>query len=261
MTEKVQALVERLGGVNSIDQIGACIELMRAIYDVEHVVYYAVSLGQSAKVVAQPVGGRLSTGQGFWRRDGRSLAALSYTDMWAMHYAEEGYARIDPTLAGALQSFVPVDWKAVPWDTAKRRAFLREAISAGVGNQGYTVPVRGPDNQFAAFTINKTCSDHDWKLFIEKYASDFLIIAHYLHQQVLKIENLTNSNSTINLSARECEVLTRLSIGRSRAQIAYDLQISENTLRVYLDSARHKLGALNVPHAVSIAASRGILNT
>ena len=37
------------------------------------------------------------------------------------------------------------------------------------------------------------------------------------------------------------------------------LQISENTLRAYIDSARHKLGALNVTHAVALALARGII--
>jgi len=49
-------------------------------------------------------------------------------------------------------------------------------------------------------------------------------------------------------------------MGKNRSQIAYDLKISENTLRVYIDSARHKLGALNIPHAVAIGIHRGIIN-
>ena len=55
------------------------------------------------------------------------------------------------------------------------------------------------------------------------------------------------------------EALTQLSLGQSRAAVADSLQISENTLRAYIDSARHKLGALNVTHAVALALARGII--
>jgi DNA-binding CsgD family transcriptional regulator len=50
-----------------------------------------------------------------------------------------------------------------------------------------------------------------------------------------------------------------LALGKSRAQAAADLEISEHTLRVYIESARHKLGALNTTHAVARALSSGII--
>ncbi|MEH6741748.1 MAG: helix-turn-helix transcriptional regulator, partial [Sulfitobacter sp.] len=50
-----------------------------------------------------------------------------------------------------------------------------------------------------------------------------------------------------------------LAIGYSRAQVANSLAISEHTLRVYIESARFKLGALNTTHAVARAMSRGLI--
>jgi DNA-binding CsgD family transcriptional regulator len=37
------------------------------------------------------------------------------------------------------------------------------------------------------------------------------------------------------------------------------LQISEYTLRVYVEGARHKLGALNTTHAVARALTKGLI--
>jgi DNA-binding CsgD family transcriptional regulator len=51
--------------------------------------------------------------------------------------------------------------------------------------------------------------------------------------------------------------MTLLAVGYSRAQVADTLAISEHTLRVYIESARFKLGALNTTHAVARAMSRG----
>jgi len=53
--------------------------------------------------------------------------------------------------------------------------------------------------------------------------------------------------------------MTLLAVGYSRAQVAETLSISEHTLRVYVESARFKLGAMNTTHAVARALSRGLI--
>lgn len=60
-----------------------------------------------------------------------------------------------------------------------------------------------------------------------------------------------------SLSPRELDALTLIGMGNSRAQSAENLSISEHTLRVYLESARFKLGAANTVHAVALAMARG----
>ena len=65
------------------------------------------------------------------------------------------------------------------------------------------------------------------------------------------------SRAAAELSPREREALSRLSLGAEPGGVADALQISENTLRAYIDCARHKLGAMNVTHAVALALARG----
>ena len=50
-----------------------------------------------------------------------------------------------------------------------------------------------------------------------------------------------------------------IATGRSRGQVAESLKISEHTLRVYLDTARTKLRALNTIHAVALAYKGGVI--
>jgi DNA-binding CsgD family transcriptional regulator len=204
--------------------------------------------------------GMLVGGAGFWRREAGLLATVTYAPEWGDRYVEADYVRIDPVLETAQRSFLPVDWKALPWDSRKRKQFLREAIDCGIGNQGYTVPVRGPDGQFALFTVNKNCNDESWASYLRENRGDLMVIAHFFHQKVLEIERIFGPTPLPSLSAREKDVLSMIAAGRARSQVAHDLSISENTLRVYLDSARHKLGALNIPHAVAIGVNRGIVN-
>jgi len=61
------------------------------------------------------------------------------------------------------------------------------------------------------------------------------------------------------LSERERQILTRAGEGRSSAEIAAQLRLSEGTVRNYLSDAINKLGATNRVDAARIARSRGWL--
>ncbi|MEM7269110.1 MAG: helix-turn-helix transcriptional regulator [Pseudomonadota bacterium] len=120
--------------------------------------------------------------------------------------------------------------------------------------------MHGPGGQFAIFTINKTCSKSRWAMLMAEHRSDFLLLAHYTHQQAIKLAmNGANPEQTRSLSARERDAIRLIADGLSRGQAAAHLGISENTFRVYIDSARHKLGALNIPHAIALAAYKGVI--
>jgi two-component system response regulator DesR len=61
------------------------------------------------------------------------------------------------------------------------------------------------------------------------------------------------------LSDRERQILKRAGDGRTSAEIAADLRLSEGTVRNYLSEAISKLGAANRVDAARIARSRGWL--
>ncbi len=61
------------------------------------------------------------------------------------------------------------------------------------------------------------------------------------------------------LSDRERHILQRAADGRSSAEIATELRLSEGTVRNYLSEAINKLGAANRVDAARIARSRGWL--
>lgn len=63
----------------------------------------------------------------------------------------------------------------------------------------------------------------------------------------------------LRIFARKLSTMKLLARGYSRSQAAHDEQISEHTLRVYFEGARHKLAALNTTHAVARALTRGLI--
>lgn len=259
MSERLSEILERLGSLPNMGSFAAIIETIRSVYDVDHVNYYAISLGvDSHERLGQAIE-TLDGDGGVLIQTGRKIAAISYAPDWMARYLEGRFHEFDPVLSGAAASFDPVDWTNLDWTGAERRRFLEEAIDSGVGNQGYTVPVRGPGGQFATFTVNKQCSNDVWHRLLDAHKSDFILLAHYTHQRVLKLAGLEYQHQPRPLSNRERDAMRLIAEGLSRGQASEKLGISENTFRVYIDSARHKLGALNIPHAVAIAAYRGVI--
>jgi len=233
---KLETFLEALEGSQTPDDVQSLVVALRESYGVSNAVYHAVNVGPMP------------------------YAALTYSPEWMQYYHDQQYVQVDPVVKGALQQFHPMDWKQLDWSGRGSREFLGEAIAAGVCNQGLSVPIRGPNGQFALFTINDNCSDASWETFSKEYKRDMMLISHYIHRRVTDILIPEAQADTRALSPRETDSLKYLSMGLSRGEISEKLKISEHTLRVYIDSARHKLGALNTIHAVTTAYSRGLIS-
>ena len=121
------------------------------------------------------------------------------------------------------------------------------------------MPIRGPNGQFALFTVSHDCDDEVWSAFTEANSRDLILIAHYFNRKALDFEPARQPETAQTLSPREGDAMTLLAMGYSRAQTAEALSISEHTLRVYIESARFKLGAMNTTHAVARALARGLI--
>ena len=231
----LDTLIEGLQHAEDVTGLRAATEKIRDYYGISHIVYHWVN----------SIGERFGAG--------------TYSSEWVDRYLKKDYLRMDPVIFGCFQRFTPVDWKQLDWSAKSARAFLAEAIEYGVGNQGYTIPIRGPNGQFALFTANHDCSDQTWGKFIADNGRELMIIAHEFNKKALEFESGDTAYQPPALSPRELSAMTYLAKGFSRAQAADELSISEHTLRVYIEAARHKLGAINTTHAVARALSAGII--
>ncbi|MEO8531082.1 MAG: LuxR family transcriptional regulator [Deltaproteobacteria bacterium] len=234
---RLDQIIDGLKQAKSLDDLNTSIAALRDALGIDHLVYHSVNnLGQQ------------------W-------AALTYDPTWVTRYIAEDYARIDPVVQGSLRNFNPFDWRKLDWGGKNVRNLLGEARDMGVGEQGFSIPIRGPNGQFAVLTVNDQRSDDAWTDFTHKQSNDLLLIAHYINQRALVIEQADGPprEAFQNLSPREIDALSFMAMGFSRMQAADKLRISEHTLRVYIESARAKLGALNTTHAVARALTLGLL--
>ena len=232
---RLEELIEQLESADGLDDLQNLIEALRDQYLVDHIVYHWVN------------------------SNGEQYGCGTYPLEWVNRYVEKGYLRIDPVVQGCYQKFHPVNWRRLDWSSKAARAFLSDAVAHGIGNQGYSIPLRGPNGQFALFTLSHNCGDQRWETFTQEHRRELILLAHYFNQKALEFEPGRTPEPTQPLSPREIEAMTLLAIGYSRAQAADTLSISEHTIRVYIESARFKLGALNTTHAVARALSRGII--
>ena len=65
--------------------------------------------------------------------------------------------------------------------------------------------------------------------------------------------------SAKGLSARECEVLSRAGRGENNREIATAMDLSENTVKMFMKRAFFKLGATSRAEAVQLAVRRGLI--
>jgi len=231
----LERLLTSLEGATDAADLQAIIEDFRNWFEIGHAVYHRV-------------------GSTDWQ-----YRCGTYGREWTARYHEKDYLRIDPVIRDCYHRFQPVDWKRLDWSGKAARAYQREAIAYGLGNQGYSVPLPGPNNQFALFTINHSCSDSDWAKLTGAIRRDLIVVAHCFNYKAQEIEPDRRPAPHRPLSRRELETLSLLALGQKRAQVADTLCISEHTLRVYIESARSKLDAINTIHAVARALRLGLI--
>ncbi len=232
---QLEEFLENLERAAGLEDIQSCIIGLRDHYQIDHIVYHWVS------------------------SDGEQYGCGTYPPAWVQHYVDHDYLRIDPVVIGCFQRFHPVDWKRLDWSSKAARAFQKDAIAHGVGNQGFSIPIRGPNGQFALFTASHNCDDAVWAAFTKTNQRDLILIAHYFNHKALEFEKKRTPEPAKSLSPREIDALTYLAMGYGRGQVADMLDISEHTLRAYIESARFKLGAMNTTHAVARALSEGLI--
>ena len=175
--------LERLERAERLEDLQAVSEALRDLYKVDHLIYHWVSAS------------------------GEQYGCGTYDPVWVQRYIDKGYLRIDPVVQGCYQRFHPVDWKRLDWSSRAARAFQQDAIAHGVGNQGYSIPVRGPNGQFAMFTVSHNSDDDSWAAFTEANRRELILVAHYFNKKALELEPDRAPEPAQALSPREVEAL------------------------------------------------------
>ncbi|GLQ34500.1 hypothetical protein GCM10007939_07830 [Amylibacter marinus] len=235
MKYQIVELLEQFTNANSIEKLHELVLSTRETFEVEHTIYHSIQQSQSA------------------------FALASYSAEWANYYESEKMFLADPVVLASFQKFEPYEWKTLDWSSRPARRLMLDATDGGVGNQGVSIPMRGPHGELALYSVNTTASDEEWQNFIAREMHHLLLVGHYIHAAARRLTERSVDEKYSVLSPREIDSLTLLGLGENRARVAEKLKISEHTLRVYIESSRSKLQAANTTHAVAKAMMQGLI--
>jgi DNA-binding CsgD family transcriptional regulator len=120
-----------------------------------------------------------------------------------------------------------------------------------------TIPIRNRKNEHAIVSFSSDLPDDDW----EDYK---LTGMPQLELVSLLVDSAAGINAKlplddIGLSRREEQCLTWAARGKTYQEIAEILDISPGSVKLYLDTARHKLNCANLTHAVAVAIASGVV--
>lgn len=188
---------------------------------------------------------------------GEPYLAVTYSTGWIDHYRAQGYLKIDPAIQIGLRRILPIDWDDYADMDDGLRQFFGEASEFGLGRRGISFPVHGCCGDRALFSVTADLNQREWQWARRTAFRQFPVIATHLHDAVLRTEGVLRSQT--HLSPRELECLQWTSEGKTVWECGMILGLSPHTVRCYLESARHKLGASSNTHAVSIALKSGLL--
>jgi two-component system, NarL family, response regulator YdfI len=125
-----------------------------------------------------------------------------------------------------------------------------------------TAAIHGEDSTIRG-VLPDWASDDEIQIAIEGAASGLIVLhpdvaaAHALHEnQLVRADRNPELQS---LSPREREILNLLASGLGNKQIAWELKISEHTVKFHITSIFNKLNASSRTEAVAIGIRRGLI--
>ncbi|GAB6841818.1 DNA-binding CsgD family transcriptional regulator [Methylorubrum rhodinum] len=231
--------LDALAAAPHLDALNPILLDLRDAYGLANVVYHATHL----PACLQP----------------NPILMLSYDPGWVSRYVGEDYFALDPVVQAGRTGFLPIDWDGLDRTSVGARHVFKEADSYGVGRRGITIPIRGPNGERAIFTLTSNITLDDWVRNKPTYLREYHAVAHFFHERAVQLSGLRAAQPR-RLSRREQQCVQFLALGRQAKTIAYLLDISEPAVRLYLRTARHKLGCATMTQLVARAIALDLID-
>lgn len=237
MNRQFQAFVEALSRSPNVSELGAAMEAIVAVFDLNRFAYL------------------------YSPRESPSQVNLisNYPSDWTNHYMANAYDRIDPVIVRVQRTVEPFSWGSGSWLNALRdreNRFMDEAAKFGI-RCGFTLPVHDINTRFAAMTFAVDQCPHRFRRFVEKHRDVLHLLAVMFHAEARRALAPKHSVAGILLSPREFECLAWAAKGKSAWDIGQIVGISRRTAAFHLERAKTKLDVRTIPQAVALlAASR-----
>ncbi|HXV73527.1 MAG TPA: LuxR family transcriptional regulator [Sphingomonadales bacterium] len=191
----------------------------------------------------------------------RSFVESTYPEGWIEEYRVNQFVFLDPTMARAKASLLPIAWDAedfVRRVTPAQKKFFHLGGDYGI-KRGIVVPVHAPGGEFAAMAFASDEGSREMRSVWTKRRHELHLIGIYFHAAVWENVMRRRIQATPALSPRELQCVEWSARGKTLWETSEILGISEATAKTHLKAAMKKLGTYNRTHAVSKALVYGLI--
>ena len=176
--------------------------------------------------------------------------STNYPVSWQQRYLGQNYLTIDPVIAAALRSPMPVVWDDKLF--RHKRGFWEEARAHGV-RHGWTLAMHGMAGEMGLLSLARSYGAVSDDELAEEEAKLFWL-AHTANGVIgTIIANANPLGPVQELTHREREVLRWTAAGLTAQEIGQVLRIATRTVSFHINSASRKLVAKNKAQAVAKA--------
>lgn len=180
----------------------------------------------------------------------------NYPAAWQRQYQAQSYLAIDPTVHHGMRSLLPILWSEGLFSSARELWECARSFGLEVGWAQASRDINGVGGMLTLARSGELISDAE--LQAKCYQMTWLAqMAHLAMSQHL-IPKLS-SESLVQLSIREIEVLRWTGDGKTSGDISDILNISERTVNFHIANAITKLNTPNKTAAVIRAVILGLL--
>jgi len=193
-----------------------------------------------------------------------SLGSTRHTDFimsdydtdWRHTYDTAGYAMLDPTVAHAVSSVVPLVWSDAMYHTEAQRNFAEEARAHGI-QTGATLPVQTREGDVAMLSFTNASQGVDARRLVEESLVWGTLVATVAHETMRKLIKPTLV-PTVRLTRREMEVLKWIAAGKTDWEMSRLMGISEHGVVHHVRNIMLKYDVVSRFQAVAKAAASEI---
>jgi DNA-binding CsgD family transcriptional regulator len=184
-----------------------------------------------------------------------TMSWSNYPEAWRALYEERHYQAIDPVLQYGHRCTKPMVWPDLVSDDG---AFWRDAASFGL-KYGWSQTIRDHRGVIGTFSMvrsePKITQDE-----LNRAEPEMIWLGQFAHATISnRIVPKVLPLGAARLSPREKEILHWTAEGKTAAEVATILQLSERNVGFHVQNAIDKLDAANKTHATVKAALLGLI--
>ncbi|MFK0086964.1 autoinducer binding domain-containing protein [Pseudomonas sp. NPDC090755] len=178
----------------------------------------------------------------------------NYPEAWNASYQSGDYVKFDPIVAHCHRSLLPILWHDEVFRETPQ--FWEEARSHGL-RHGWSQAAHDARHNQSMVSVVRSHTPVELNEFYDK-AGQTIWLCNLMHTVMLD-RQFASATPSYHLSERETEVLKWSAAGKTAADIACILSLSQSTVNFHIRSVITKLNTSNKAGAIAIAAMNGLL--